>query len=114
MLNRVNNSMENKVVNTLIEIKKQGIEGKTNQAPSNLALNGRVDVDQELGTTSYYDNNDILMQQTGYLPRTGKYGTLMFDSAGIPIQLSGQHPVDGHVNTWITKPGVDVVTALGG
>lgn len=48
----------------------------------------------------------------GRLP-SGGYGTLYYDSDGIPIILIGQHPVDGHMGIWQTKPGINVLTELG-
>ena len=42
-----------------------------------------------------------------------RYGLLSYE-AGTPVELDGQHPVDGHHGHWIVKPGLNVITALGG
>ena len=48
----------------------------------------------------------------------GKYqsdrlGTLHIQ-AGTPPELSGEHPVDGHMGHWIARTGSNVITELGG
>lgn len=50
---------------------------------------------------------------TGRLP-WGGYGTLYYDSDGLPSILIGQAPDDGRIGRWMAKPGQNVVTLLGG
>lgn len=80
MLNRVNDSMERKIPNAIASLQKQAREGKTNQAPSNLALSGKITVNQSLGTTFYFDSSGINYMQIGTLPD---------GSQGIVIAKSG-------------------------
>lgn len=49
----------------------------------------------------------------GKLP-WGGYGTLYYDSNGIPSILIGQAPDDGRIGRWEAKAGENVVTLLGG
>ena len=45
--------------------------------------------------------------------QSDRIGTLYIND-GIPSELSGQHPVDGHMGHWIATEGSNVITELGG
>lgn len=47
----------------------------------------------------------------GQLPN-GKYGQLLYDDTGKARILIGQHPLDGRMGVWVSKPGFDVLTEL--
>ncbi len=42
-----------------------------------------------------------------------KLGTLHIQN-GLPSELQGEHPVTGQMGHWISKPGLNVITELGG
>lgn len=43
-----------------------------------------------------------------------RYGTLYYDTNGIPSMLQGQAPDDGRMGFWQANPGENVITLLGG
>lgn len=43
-----------------------------------------------------------------------KYGIVGLDTDGIRRILIGSSPSDGRIGIWVTKPGIDVIVALGG
>lgn len=50
----------------------------------------------------------------GKTPFEGVYGTIYYDSTGIPRILVGLAPVDGRPGVWVSKDGQNVITLLGG
>lgn len=45
---------------------------------------------------------------------TSKYGMVCSDTLGFRRILIGQAPNDGRPGIWVSKSGIDVITALGG
>lgn len=43
-----------------------------------------------------------------------RYGIVGYDLDGTRRILIGSAPDDGRIGIWVSKPGVDVITALGG
>lgn len=68
--------------------------------------------DSESVTKTFRQANGNAIVQ-GKLPYGG-YGTLYYDSNGVPVELIGQAPIDNRVGHWIAKPGNNVITLLGG
>lgn len=43
-----------------------------------------------------------------------KYGIVGYDTDGVRRILIGAAPNNGRIGIWVSKPGIDVITALGG
>lgn len=60
-----------------------------------------------------YDDNGNIVARFGQ-QNASRYGMLLSDSTGTPRVLIGQSPDDGRMGVWISKPGLSVITLLGG
>lgn len=89
---------------------------------------GKVAINQTTGDITFRDatTNQITarLNSSGYRQyRVDGETTLMtLDGTGMTYSETdgtrrvriGAHPADGHIGTWVTEPGIDVVEALGG
>lgn len=58
------------------------------------------------GATTWYDDSGNIVQTTT------NGSTVWYDTTGLPRILTGQAPSDGRMGSWITKPGINVITEL--
>jgi len=73
-------------------------------------LYGRA-ADGRIGTFQFIDER--LVRFDGQY-RDNRFGTLYYDTNGIPISLDGQAPDDGRQGHWTVPIGKNVLTELGG
>lgn len=56
------------------------------------------------------DNTSIQFGQY----QSDRYGLLLYDENGVPRILIGQAPDDARIGSWVSEPGENVLTLLGG
>ena len=70
-------------------------------------LNGNIELNQNTG--------ELLVRKDGsILTRVNSQGFIYGEPGGVRRILIGAHPVDAHIIEAISKPGIDVIVALGG
>lgn len=91
--NQTDNDLENRLLNEIEELKRQVRELKANQAPTQLALSGRISVDQTNGFIAFQDGAGNIVVKMGYLGVDGSnnpvYGFIVYDELGVPRMLAG-------------------------
>lgn len=68
-------------------------------------LNGNISLNEGSGEL-------VVRNGANVLTRVNSAGFLYSEPSGTRRILNGAHPTDGHIGTWVSKPGVDVVDAL--
>ena len=87
------------------------IAGDSDLSTALKAINGNfAQLDSENVTKTFKGPNGNSIVE-GRLPY-GKYGQIYYDTDGTARILIGQHPVDGRMGIWQSKPGLDVIEKL--